>query len=256
MELLREARKKRPDLEVIVMTAYGTIPSVIEAMKLGARAYLTKPFKADELLLHLRNIEEVIQLRSVASRAGRGGLVGSSAPMRRVYTEIDIGAASDAPILITGETGSGKDLAANAVHELSSQRNAAFMAVNLGAIPHELAEDELFGHEKGAFTGAHARKKGRFALAEGGTLFLDEIDSLPLELQPKLLHAIESNEIWLLGSERKHKMNVRIIAATNADIEKLVREGRFREDLFYRLNVLRIAMPPLREHVQDIPQIA
>ncbi|NCC53066.1 MAG: sigma-54-dependent Fis family transcriptional regulator [Spartobacteria bacterium] len=256
MELLRQARKLRPELEVIVMTAFGTIPSAVEAMKLGARAYLTKPFKTDELLLHLRNIEEIIQLRSVASRAGRGDLVGSSAAMRRVYAEIDIGAASDAPVLITGETGSGKDLAAHAVHDLSSRRNEPFVAVNLGAIPHELAEDELFGHEKGAFTGAHSRKKGRFAIAEGGTLFLDEINSLPLSLQPKLLRAIESREIWLLGSEQKHQSNVRIIAATNADIEKLVGKGRFREDLYYRLNVLRIAMPPLSEHIQDIPQIA
>jgi two-component system NtrC family response regulator len=255
MELFRRSRQAKPDLEVIIMTAYGSISSAIEAMKLGARAYLTKPFETEELMVHLRKVEELLRLRKAAARSGREGLVGCSTVMQRVYTEIDIGAASQAPILISGETGTGKELAARAVHDLSVRRRGPYVAVNLGAIPRELAEDELFGHEKGAFTGAHGRKKGRFALADQGTLFLDEINSLPLDIQPKLLRVIETKEVWPVGSERALHCDTRIIAATNADIESMVQRGEFREDLFYRLNVLRIAMPPLRKHPEDVPLI-
>ncbi len=256
LELLREVRKSNPRPEVIVMTAYGTIPAAVEAMRLGARAYLAKPFDPEELLLHLRDVDEVLRLREASRRGGRGELVGSSLVMRKVYAEIDTAASVDAPVIITGETGTGKELAARAIHELSPRHNGEFIAVNLSALPKDLVESELFGYEKGAFTSAMTKKRGRFFLADHGTLFLDEIDSLPADLQPKLLRAIETKEVWPLGSEKFEKIDVRILAATNAQLEKLVEKGAFREDLYYRLNVLNIKMPPLREHTEDIPQIA
>ena len=224
-------------------------------MKLGARAYLLKPFDHEELLIHLQQIEEIIHWREAADATGRGNLVGSSSVMRQVYADIDIAATSDAPLLISGDTGTGKELAARAVHALSARRNNSFVAVNLGAIPKELAEDELFGHVKGAYTGAHQDKKGRFTLSEGGTLFLDEIDSLPLSVQPKLLRAIETREIWPVGAEKPITVDARIIAASNTDLHLLIEQGAFREDVYYRLNVLNIAMPPLRDHPEDIPQM-
>jgi DNA-binding NtrC family response regulator len=253
--LLREARARRPGLEVIVMTGFGSIPSAVEAMRLGARAYLTKPFDPDELLLHLREVENLRRLRAAAG-ASRGDLVGTSAAMRKVYDDLDMAAASDAPLQITGETGSGKELAARAVHRQSRRAHGPFIAVNCGAIPRELVESELFGHESGAFTGASSRVRGRFALARGGTLFLDEVNSLPLDVQPKLLRAIETREIWPLGAESGEPTDLRIIAASNIDLERLVAEGAFRADLFYRLNVLHLELPPLRDHPEDIPQIA
>ena len=256
IELMREARERCPGLEVIVMTAYGTIPAAIEAMRNGARAYLTKPFDTEELLLHLSAVKKLLLLREAAAKVGRGELVGSSAIMRSIYKEIDVAAASAAPILVTGETGTGKDLAANAIHALSSRKDGPLITVNLGAFPRDLVDGELFGHEKGAFTGAHAKKQGRFVVADGGTLFLDEIDSLPLDLQPKLLRAIEKKEVWPLGAEKSTNVDVRIIAATNANLEGLIADGTFRKDLYYRLNVLRIEMPPLAQHAEDIPQIA
>jgi DNA-binding NtrC family response regulator len=254
LSLLREARLRRPTLQVIVMTGYGSISSAVEAMRLGARAYLTKPFETDELLLHLREVETVQRLRGEAA-AGRGGLVGSGTVMRRVYGEIDVASASDAPVLIAGETGTGKELAARAIHQASRRSQGPFIAVNCGAISRELIESELFGHEPGAFTGAQGRKRGRFALAKGGTLFLDEINSLPLDLQPKLLRAIESNEIWPVGAEAAERTDLRLLAATNVKLDHLVREGRFREDLYYRLHVLHVDLPALKEHPEDIPQI-
>ena len=255
-ELLKEARRRKPEIEVIVMTAYGTIPSAVEAMRRGARAYLTKPFDPEELIFHIRTVEETLKLREMAFRFSRGELVGASLLMQKVYQEIDLAAASDSPVLITGETGTGKELAARAIHDLSSKKKGPFIAVNMGALPKDLVESELFGREKGAFTGADARKRGRFALAAGGTLFLDEITSLPLELQPKLLRAIETKEIWTLGAEKPEQVQVRPVAATNANIDAMIKEGTFREDLYYRLNIHRIFMPPLRDHPEDIPLIA
>ena len=252
--LLREARSRRLGLEVIVMTGYGTIASAVEAMRLGARAYLTKPFDPDELLLHLREVDHTLALRAAAG-AGRGDLVGTSPVMRRVYGDIDVAAGSDAPVLITGETGTGKELAARAIHQLSRRAAGPFVAVNCGAIPQELVESELFGHEAGAFTGAGQRKRGRFAMARGGTLLLDEVNSLPLAMQPKLLRAIEAREIWPLGSEHAEASDVRIIAASNTRLDERVASGQFREDLYYRLHVLHVNLPPLREHPEDIPQI-
>lgn len=255
-ELLQQARRRKPGIEVIIMTAYGTIPSAVEAMRRGARAYLTKPFDPEELVFHIRTVEETLRLREMAFRVSRGELLGSSVLMQKVYQEIDLAVTSDSSVLITGETGTGKELAARAIHDLSPRKKGPFIAVNMGALPKELVESELFGREKGAFTGADARKRGRFALAEGGTLFLDELTSLPLELQPKLLRAIETKEIWSLGAEKSEQIEVRFVVATNADIEAMVREGTFREDLYYRLNMHRIFMPPLRDHPEDIPIIA
>ncbi|MFC1499012.1 sigma-54-dependent transcriptional regulator [Verrucomicrobiota bacterium] len=255
LQLLREARKKRPDMEVIIMTGYGSIPSAVEAMKNGARAYLTKPFDTEELLIHLREVNDILSLKQVARKAGRGELVGSSTVMREVYHEIDVASASEAPVLITGETGTGKDLAAHAIHSLSSRKAYPMITINLGALPRDLVEGELFGHEKGAFTSANTKKLGRFVLADEGVLFLDEIDSLPIALQPKFLRAIEKKEIWPLGSEKHEQINVRIISASNANLEDLIEKDSFRKDLYYRLNVLRIHMPALREHPEDIPQI-
>jgi DNA-binding NtrC family response regulator len=255
-ELLKEARRRRPEIEVVIMTAYGTIPSAVEAMRRGARAYLTKPFDPEELIFHIRTVEETLKLREMAFRFSRGELVGSSLLMQKVYQEIDLAAASDSPVLITGETGTGKELAARAIHDLSPRKKGPFIAVNMGALPKELVESELFGREKGAYTGADARKRGRFVLAEGGTLFLDELTSLPLELQPKLLRAIETKEIWTLGAEKPEQVQVRPMAATNANIDTMISEGTFRADLYYRLNIHRIFMPPLRDHPEDIPIIA
>jgi DNA-binding NtrC family response regulator len=255
-ELLKEARRRKPEIEVVIMTAYGTIPSAVEAMRRGARAYLTKPFDPEELIFHIRTVEETLKLREMAFRFSRGELVGSSLLMQKVYQEIDLAAASDSPVLITGETGTGKELAARAIHDLSAQKKGPFIAVNMGALPKDLVESELFGREKGAFTGADARKRGRFALADGGTLFLDELTSLPLELQPKLLRAIETKEIWTLGAEKPEQVQVRPMAATNANIDTMISEGTFRADLYYRLNIHRIFMPPLRDHPEDIPIIA
>ncbi len=255
LELLAEARKRRPSIAVILMTGNASIPTAVEAMKRGALTYLTKPFDPEELLIHVRELAETLKLREQALRGGRGGLVGSSPRMRTVYREIDSAAASDAPVLITGETGTGKELAAHAIHEASARRRGPFVAVNVGAIPRELAESELFGHEAGAFTGAGRKKAGRFALASGGTLFLDEINSLPLDLQPKLLRAIETREIWPLGAERCLNVDIRVIAASNQNLPDRVRRGDFREDLFFRLNVLPVGMPSVSEHPEDIPAI-
>jgi DNA-binding NtrC family response regulator len=238
------------------MTGFGSVSSAVEAMKRGARTYLTKPFDPEELFAHLREIEETLRLQRISARAGRGDLVGSSDALRAVYEAIDTAAASAAPALVVGETGTGKEPAARAIHDLSPRASGPFIAVNLGAIPKDLCESELFGHEPGAFTGASKRKRGRFALAQGGTLFLDEINSLPVELQPKLLRAIETREIWPLGGERPVPVAIGLIAATNEPPEKLLAEGRLREDLFYRLNVIRIDLPPLERHAEDIPAIS
>ena len=255
-ELFNEARRRKPEIEVVIMTAYGTIPSAVEAMRRGARAYLTKPFDPEELIIHIRTIEETLKLREMAFRFSRGDLIGSSQLMQKVYQEIDLAATSNSSVLITGETGTGKELAARAIHDLSLRKNGPFIAVNMGALPKDLVESELFGRERGAFTGADSRKRGRFTLANEGTLFLDELTSLPLELQPKLLRAIETKEIWSLGAEKPEHVEARVIAATNADIESMMRSSTFREDLYYRLNIHRIFMPALRDHPEDIPIIA
>ena len=256
IELLERVKEEFPSLQVIVMTGYGSIKDAVDVMRKGAATYLAKPFEPQELLLHLRQVEEVIRLRKAASRAGRGDLIGTGKAMQAAYRAIDVAVTSQAPVLITGETGTGKELAARAIHDLSGRSAHPFMAVNLGALPKELVESELFGHERGSFTGASRAKPGRFALAGEGSLLLDEIGTLPVEIQPKLLRAVETREFWPVGAERPLPLKARILAATNADLEGLVAEGSFRQDLFYRLDVLRVHMPPLRSHPEDIPAIA
>lgn len=255
LTLIVEAKRIRPLVEIIVMTGHGTIRNAVEAMKLGARAYLTKPFEVDEILAHVREVGKLVHLRAAAAGSGRGGLVGSSDAMRRVYTAIDMAAASVASVLISGPTGSGKELAARAVHDASDRAAGPFVAVNLGALPRDLVESELFGAEAGAYTGQKGRRRGRFAVAHRGTLFLDEINSMPLDLQSKLLRSIETRTIWPLGAEKAETIDVRIIAATNDHLERLVAAKTFREDLFYRLHVLTVEMPALDDHLEDIPLI-
>ena len=254
IQIVRDIRKRLPTTEVLVMTGHGSIPQAVESIRLGARTYLQKPFPTGTLLRLLGEIEQVRGLREGIS--GRGGLVGSSAAMRKAYTAIDVAAASDLPVLIRGETGTGKELAAQAIHQISKRRNRPFVAVNCAAIPKELAESELFGHEAGAFTGANAKREGRFMLAGNGTIFLDEVNSLPPEIQPKLLRTLETGEVWPVGGRESLHSQARVVSAANADLQSLIAQGRFREDLFYRLNVLVVSLPNLRTRIEDIPAIA
>lgn len=256
VELLAAARRTRPALEVVMMTGHATIDLAVRATREGARAFLEKPFAFEDLLVHVREVEKVVRLREAAGRAGRGALVGASAAMRAVYDAVDAAAGSEANVLVTGPTGSGKEAAAEAVHHGSGRARGPFVAVNVGALPRDLVESELFGALPGAYTGIRDRRMGRFELAAGGTLFLDEINSLPLDIQPKLLRAIEAREVWPLGAQRPVPCDARIVAASNQPLENLVREGMFREDLYYRLHVLEIRLPALADHPADIPAIA
>jgi DNA-binding NtrC family response regulator len=255
-ELLTQLRASRPELNVVVITAFGSIESAIEMVKAGAYDYLTKPFGSDELLLTVQRAMQESRLRREVSRLARGengvpGLIGASRAMREVAARIVRVAGSPLPVLITGESGTGKELVARAVHQASGR--GALVAVNCAALPLDLLESELFGHQRGAFSGAVRDKPGLFEAAHGGTLFLDEIGDLPLALQPKLLRALESGEIRRLGSTSPQLVDTRVLAATNKDLAEEVRTGRFRQDLFWRLNVLSIRVPALRERVPDIP---
>jgi DNA-binding NtrC family response regulator len=252
---------------VVLATAVRDIRVAVEAMRRGAYDYLTKPFDLDEILLVVRRglekralEREVVSLRSAladpAPSAGFAGMVGRHPEMQRIYDLIAQVAATPATVLITGESGTGKELIARAIHHQSDRRVAPFVAVNVAAIPDTLLESELFGHERGAFTGAHARKLGRFELAHGGTVFLDEIGSLRLDLQAKLLRVLQEREVERLGGTRPVPVDVRILAATNVNLRQAVRERAFREDLFYRLNVVPIHVPPLRERRDDIARLA
>ena len=252
--IVREVKRRWPMAEVLVMTGQGSIAQAVEAMRLGARTYLQKPFPTPDLMRLLSEIEQLKGLRLGIS--GRGGLIGASRSMRRVYAQIDLAASCDLPVLIRGATGTGKELAAHAIHALSKRQARPFVAINCSAIPRDLAESELFGHETGAFTGATAKRSGVFVQANGGTLFLDEINSLPLDLQPKLLRVLESGEVRPVGSSQILHTDARIIAASNVGLEQLIDERRFREDLYFRLDGLPVAMPPLRDHPEDIPAIA
>ncbi|MEX2048329.1 MAG: sigma-54 dependent transcriptional regulator [Gemmatimonadota bacterium] len=254
-QLLAELRTRRPEVNVVVITAFGSIESAIGMVKAGAYDYLTKPFGSDELLLTVQRAMEESRLRREVSRLARGeggvpGMVGASRAMREVTGLIARVAPSPLPVLVTGESGTGKELVARAIHRASGLD--AFVAVNCAALPDDLLESELFGHERGAFSGAVKDKPGLFEAADGGVLFLDEIGDLPLPLQPKLLRALESGEIRRVGSTSTRIVKTRVIAATNKDLEALVREGQFREDLFWRLNVLSIHVPALRERPADI----
>ncbi|NPV70443.1 MAG: sigma-54-dependent Fis family transcriptional regulator [Firmicutes bacterium] len=260
-QVLREARRMFPDLIVIIMTAYGTIPSTVESMKAGAFSYLTKPVDLDELgVLVKKGLEYADLHRSIKSigddlyaKYAQMGIVGRSRAMEQVMALIEKVRDIDSSILVTGESGTGKELVARAIHYGGKRRGGRFEAVNCAAIPRDLIESELFGYEKGAFTGAVQSKPGRFMLANGGTLFLDEISELDLLVQSKLLRALQEKEISPLGSTSTHRVDVRIIAATNKKLASLVKASQFRDDLFYRLNVINIDLPPLRERCDDLP---
>jgi DNA-binding NtrC family response regulator len=260
-ELLAAVRDRRPELNVIIITAFGAIDSAIALVKAGAYDYLTKPFGTDELLLTLeRALEESRLKREVArlSRSADGplpGFIGASRAMQEVYDLIRRAATASFPVLISGESGTGKELVARAVHSVSG-RAGSFVAVNCAALPENLLESELFGHAKGAFTGADRDRPGLMEAAHGGTLFLDEVTELPATLQPKLLRALEEGEVRRLGSTQARRFDVRFVTATNRDLEQQVADGRFRDDLYWRLHVLHIHVPPLRERVADVPLLA
>ena len=260
LELLKRVGTEFPDVPVIMITAHGTVDTAVEAMKAGAFDYITKPFEQDELkkvivkATRARDLERQ-HLHPAAGDGERPPLVGQSAAMRAVYEVISKVADSPSTVLITGESGTGKELVALALHRGSSRRDQPLIKVNCAAIPKDLVESELFGYEKGAFTGAVGSKPGRFELADGGTLFLDEIGEIPVEMQVKLLRALQESEFEHVGGIKTIRVDVRLIAATNRDLKSLIAEGRFREDLFYRLNVVPIALPPLRERKEDIPPL-
>ena len=261
MELLRRVKTASPGTEVIVITAFGTIEMAVEAMKAGAFEYITKPFNRDELKLAARKalklrhleVENVRLRREVARKYGFENIVGDSPAMQRVFRLVEKVADTGAPVLITGESGTGKELVARAVHYRSSRAEQPFVAVNCAAIPRDLLESELFGHVKGAFTGAIRDRSGKFEEANCGTLFLDEVGELPFDLQAKILRALQQMEITPVGSNQIITVDVRIVAASNRDLEEGTREGRFREDLYYRLAVVPIHLPSLRERPEDIP---
>lgn len=261
LELLRWIKAERPDIEVVLMTAYADARTAVEAMKGGAYDYVVKPFQLDEIKLMVAKImerralvRENLSLREELGEAqGLSSIVGASAAMKHVFGLASKVAATDATVLITGESGTGKDLLARAIHFHSPRGDKPFMKVNCGAVPETLLESELFGHEKGAFTGAHKFKQGRFAAAGGGTVFLDEIGELPGGTQVKLLQVLQEKSFARLGGTATVTVDVRMIAATNRDLEKAMKEGTFREDLYYRLNVFPIHMPSLAERPEDIP---
>jgi two-component system, NtrC family, response regulator AtoC len=263
LELIRDLVASTPEGErpqIVMMTAHATVESAIAAMKLGAFDYLQKPFEVEELqvvaqraLTHQRlRTEHRYLLSERAEEFNDYGIVGKSRAILEVIDTLGRVAQSKSTVLVTGETGTGKELVARAIHAQSAERDMPLIRVNCAAIPEALLESELFGHVRGAFTGATANKKGRFALADGGSLFLDEVGALPLALQPKLLRVLQEREFEPLGSERSQAVDVRVIAATNRDLRALVAEGRFQEDLYYRLSVIPLEVPPLRERREDI----
>ena len=264
IDLLKKLREMNPDTEIIVITAYGTVRTAVEAMRLGAFDYLTKPVDLDELLLiigralekHERDLEVSFLKEEVEKFRPQTGLIGESPAIKEVLSMIYRVAPSNATVLITGESGTGKELVARILHAASPRKDRRFVAVSCAAIPESLLESELFGYERGAFTGATKPKPGKFELAHGGTLFLDEIGDLPISLQVKLLRVLQEKEVERLGSTVPRKVDVRIIAATNQDLRKKVEGGSFREDLYYRINTINIHIPPLRERKEDILPLA
>jgi len=261
MEALKAIKELNPDIIVIIMTAFGSIDQAVQAVKEGAYDYINKPFKIDEMLLTIRKALEERRLRhevtalrhELRKRYHFESLIGKSRAMQEVFSLIEQVAGSRSTVMIYGRSGTGKELVAKAVHYNSQRASKAFVAVNCAAIPAELLESELFGHEKGAFTGAIATKVGKFELATGGSLFLDEVGSMRLDLQAKILRALQEREVERVGGTRTIKIDVRVIAATNRDLKRAVEEGTFREDLYYRLNVVPITLPPLRQRRDDIP---
>jgi len=261
LEALTQIKRLRPDLPVIMMTAYGSIENAVRALKLGAADYVTKPLEIDELLIklgrtldHARLAEEhQTQAERLDARFDFSALIGESAPMRRIKDGLKLIAPSTATVLITGESGTGKEVLANVIHQNSDRAGGRFVAVNCAALPEQLLESELFGHEKGAFTGAVARKKGRFELADGGTIFLDEIGEMSPATQAKFLRVLQERAFETVGGVKPVTVDVRVIAATNKDLAAEVAAGRFRDDLLYRLNVITIDLPPLKDRLEDLP---
>lgn len=263
LEVLREVKAVNPEIDVIIMTAYGSIESATEAMKAGAIDYLVKPIDLDQLELIVKKVLERKQLISenrrlreqLAERYRFNDIISQSPPMEEVLNRAGRVAASNATVLIRGESGTGKELVARAIHAASPRKDGPFIAVNCAALTESLLESELFGHEKGAFTGAVRQKKGRFELANSGTLFIDEVGDIPLAIQVKLLRAIQEQTFERVGGTETIRVDVRIVAATNRDLEKMLEQGTFRDDLYYRLNVVNLAIPPLRERRADIPSL-
>ncbi len=261
LDALRRIKERRPEALVIVVTGYGTVQSAVQAMKIGAYDYVTKPFSLDELKLLLERVVNHLRLKSenrmlrekVKSKQGFGGIVGRSPEMEKLYRIIAKAANSIHPVLILGESGTGKEMVARSIHYTGPFRDKPFIPVDCGSLVPTLIESELFGYVKGAFTGASQAKDGLMAIAEGGTIFLDEVGELPVDLQAKLLRAIQEKEIRPVGSTRRVPINIRILAATNRDLEQAVMQGAFRRDLYFRLNVLSLRIPALRERRQDIP---
>ena len=260
LDLVPKIRKIRPDLRIIVMSAQATLLTAVRAAERGAFEYLPKPFD-------LKELQSIIEKALSTPAEGRGGgagpddgeeqlpLIGRSPAMQEIYRTLARLMNTDLSVMITGESGTGKELVARALHDYGRRRNGPFVAINMAAIPRELIESELFGHEKGAFTGAVSRASGRFEQAEGGTLFLDEIGDMPMEAQTRLLRVLQEGEYTTVGGRVPIRANVRIVAATHRDLTTLIRQGLFREDLFYRLNVVPIRLPPLRERSEDVPEL-
>ncbi len=263
LELLKAARAINPEIYVIVMTAYGNVGSAVEAMQAGAADYLTKPLQLEELLHKVERVCERHRLyvenrelrEELQERHRIEGIIGDSGQMLEVTSLVRRVAPSEATVLIRGESGTGKELIAKAIHYASPRAAKPLIRLNCAALPENLLESELFGHEKGSFTGAVATRKGRFESADGGTLFLDEIGDLPLHLQAKLLRVLQEKEFERVGSSHPLKVDVRVLSATHRDLERLMKSGQFREDLYYRLNVVTIVLPPLRERRQDLPAL-
>lgn len=264
IEALKRLRPIVPDTPVVLMTAYASVKTAVEALRIGAEDYLTKPLDTDELKVILEKVmrisalrEENRQLREeVGRRFDFSSVIGSSPKMRALFETIERVAPTDATVLLEGESGTGKELIARMIHRNSLRKEGPFVAVNCAALPEALLESELFGHEKGAFTGADRRRTGRFGLADGGSLLLDEIGELPVHLQAKLLRVLQEQTYEPLGGTRSVSVDARILVATNKNLKEEIRAGRFREDLFYRLNVVRLVVPPLRQRAEDIPLLA
>jgi two-component system, NtrC family, response regulator AtoC len=258
VKLLKKVKEHSPDTDIIIMTAYGSVNDALDCLRMGASDYILKPFDMDDLIIRCNRLLDVQRVKDHVvtleenCRIRERGLIGNAPPMQQVYSIIDQAAPTNATILITGESGTGKELAARAIHKASLRSDKPFVSINCAAIPEGLMESEMFGHERGAFTGADKKRKGKFELADNGTLLLDELGDLPGPLQAKLLRVLQEGEFERVGGSKTISVNVRVLACTSKDLQKEVDEGRFRQDLLFRLKVIPVTMPPLREHTEDI----